>query len=312
MISTTLRSKKQTKILFLLESATDPSGRLRVRNFLPYIDRDRYEYEVRSIPNSIFSRPALFAAAARADVIFLHRKLFRPWEIPFISGGRALIFDFDDMVMLPGREKYQNAGQEGTSRLGRFQKTLSAARMIIAGNQFLQSQTGDAMNKTTVIPTTIDSSRQPLKKYSPQAENLVLGWIGTRGNLRYLETLTRVFQRLSTAYPEMILKIVCDGFLEPEGVRTIKKPWRLDDEATDLIGMDIGLMPLPDDLWTKGKCGYKILQYMSAGLPVVASPVGVNTVIVQPGVNGFWATTEAEWETCLRNLIDNPELRQSE
>lgn len=303
-------SRKRTRILFLLESATDPSGRLRVMSFLPYIDPDKYEWEVRAIPNSILSRPALFQAIAGADIVFLHRKLFRPWEMPFISGRRGLIYDFDDMVMLPGREKYQTAQGQDSGRLRRFRKTITAARAIIAGNTYLREQTGAAADKTVIIPTTVDTSQQPVKLDPGPREGVVLGWIGTRGNLRYLASLAEVLQRLSTRVRGLTLKIICDGFIDLEGVRIIKKKWQLDDEPTDLFTMDIGLMPLPDDLWTRGKCGYKILQYMAAGLPVVASPVGVNANIVRHGVNGFWASTQEEWADGLVKLVENPDLRE--
>ncbi|MBF0530088.1 MAG: glycosyltransferase family 4 protein [Deltaproteobacteria bacterium] len=303
-------SPTRPRILFLLESAHTASGRLRVLNFLPFIDQERYQIEIRYIPNSIFSHAALFQAAARADVVFLHKKLFRPWEIPFFNERGVLVYDFDDMVMLPGREKYQTIRGKDSNRPQRFQKTVSAARIIIAGNQYLRIQTGQEADKTVIIPTTIDSSDQPIKKVRRQKENLVLGWIGTHGNLCYLEALNAVLRHLANEYTNLSLKIVCDEFIEPAGINTIKKTWRLEDEATDLVNMDIGLMPLCDDLWTQGKCGYKILQYMSAGLPVVASPVGANTAIVRHGVNGFLASTEAEWEIYLKKLLDSPELRR--
>lgn len=300
---------KRRRILFLLEGRDTPSSRLRVLNYLPYLNRECYEWEAWPIPNSVFSRPSLFAAAARADLVFVQKKLFRPWELPFLGGLRPMIYDFDDMVMLPGRDRYDPGRAETGPRGRRFKRTLARARVIVAGSGYLRTLTGAAMDRTVVIPTPVATEAQPVKEVCETSKELVLGWIGTKGNLRYLEALTGVLRRLADRHA-ITLKIVCDDFIEPEGVPTIKKPWRLEDEAADLIGFDIGLMPLTDDPWARGKCGFKLLQYMAAGLPTVASPVGVNTEIVQDGVNGFLALTEGEWEDRLDRLLNSAALRR--
>ncbi|MEW6264662.1 MAG: glycosyltransferase family 4 protein [Thermodesulfobacteriota bacterium] len=300
----------RSRALFLLEGESTPSSRLRVLNFLPYLDPDRFDVEVAPIPNSVLSRPRLFRASARADLVFIQKKLFRLWELPFLRGRKALVYDFDDMVMLPGRDKNDPRQPAGGGRQRRFERTLAAADLVIAGSEFLKSQTGAASGKTLVIPTTVDTSAQPVKKHEAGQEDIILGWIGTKGNLRYLNLITGSFRRLIERGYKVILKIVADGFMSWPGIRTIEKPWRLADEASDLTGFDIGLMPLSDDPWSRGKCGYKLIQYMAAGLPVVASPVGANKEIVQDGRNGFLAAAEDDWVDRLAKLMDSVELRR--
>lgn len=298
------------KVLFLLEGQSTPSSRLRVTNYLPFLDRDRFEWTVWPVPNSILSRPSLFRAAARADLVFIQKKLFRPWELTFLARDKGLIYDFDDMVMLPGRDKYQPGQSLAGPRRRRFERTLAAAGLVIAGSAVLKEQAGAALERTIIIPTPVDAKKQPVKRVREVEAGLVAGWIGTRGNLHYLESLTGILRRLSDRCQGLTLRIVCDGSIEPDGVRTEYKTWRLEEEADDLVGFDLGLMPLSDDPWARGKCGFKLLQYMAAGLPVVASPVGANNLIVKDGVNGYLARTEAEWEDRLGRLLNSASLRR--
>lgn len=297
------------RVLFLTEGRNTPSSRLRVLNYLPFLPSERFEVQVRPIPNSIFSRPGLFRAANRADVVFVQKKLFRPWEIIRLRGQKGLVYDFDDMVMLPGRDKYR-ADQADTGRRKRFDAALAAADRVIAGSGYLKKQVGSAKDKTVVIPTTVDTRNQPVKTVRESRKGLILGWIGTKGNLKHLDPLAGAFNRLAQKFPRLSLEIICDDFIEPPGVETVKKHWELDREATDLLDFDVGLMPLADDPWTRGKCGFKIVQYMAAGLPTVASPVGVNPEIVRDGENGFLARDPAEWEDRLEQLLASASLRR--
>jgi len=297
-------------ILFLLEGRNTPSSRVRILNYLPHLDRSKYDWQVRPIPNSIFSRPALFRAAAQADLVVIQKKLFRGWELPFLTGRLGMIYDFDDMVMLPGRDKFDPHQPVSQARQRRFDRTLARAKVVIAGSDYLRAQTGPAQDRTVVIPTTVDTQAQPVKTVRETKQGLVLGWIGTKGNLRYLQDLAPVFQTLAGRYPGLTLKIVCDGFIDLAGVQLVKTTWRLEDEPADLVSFDLGLMPLTDDPWSRGKCGYKLLQYMAAGLPAVASPVGVNREIVRDGLNGFLAADPADWLDRLDRLLASPNLRR--
>jgi glycosyltransferase involved in cell wall biosynthesis len=189
---------------------------------------------------------------------------------------------------------------------------VKGSDIVTVGNQFLKEEVikVDKAKKVIIIPTSVDTRLYPKKKKVSKEGEVILGWIGTKGNLKYLKTLEPVFEALARKFSRLKLKIVCDDFYDSLHLPVVKKTWRLEDENEDLISFDIGLMPLGDDLWSKGKCGLKIIQYLSVGVPVVCTPVGVNSDIVQDGENGFWATTQQEWVDRLKTLIQNPDLRQ--
>jgi glycosyltransferase involved in cell wall biosynthesis len=182
---------------------------------------------------------------------------------------------------------------------------------VTVGNRFLREEVlrVDGRKKIFIIPTCVDTDLYPQKKKTSHHEEIVLGWIGTKGNLKYLKKLEPVFEILGQRFPQLRLKIVSNEYYDSSHLRTIKKTWKLEDENEDLISFDIGLMPLHEDLWSKGKCGLKIIQYLSVGIPVVCTPVGINSDIVKDGENGFWATDIQEWTGRLSTLIENPDLR---
>jgi glycosyltransferase involved in cell wall biosynthesis len=182
---------------------------------------------------------------------------------------------------------------------------------VTVGNQFLKNEVlrVDPGKKIFIIPTCIDTDLYPQKKKISNRQEIILGWIGTKGNLRYLQKLEPVFETLKQRFPQIRLEIVSNDFYDSSCLPTIKKPWKLEDENEDLTSFDIGLMPLNDDLWSKGKCGLKIIQYLSVGIPVVCTPVGINSDIIKDGENGFWATNPHEWIDRLSTLIENPDLR---
>ena len=163
--------------------------------------------------------------------------------------------------------------------------------------------------KVFVVPTCIDMNLYPKKKETSHREEIILGWIGTKGNLKYLKKLERVFETIHKRFPHVKLKIVSNDFYDSSHLATIKKLWKLEDENEDLISFDIGLMPLSDDLWSRGKCGLKIVQYLSVGVPVVCTPVGINSDIIKDGENGFWAMNDQEWVDRLSVLIQDEGLR---
>ena len=169
-------------------------------------------------------------------------------------------------------------------------------------------------NNVVVIPSAVDETRfkQAVGQLkSLGKEGIVIGWIGHASNLRYLEPLRPVIRDLALKHPgRVLLRVVCSEALPWDDVPLENKVWQLQEEAQDVASFDIGIMPLTDDQWSRMKCGYKVLLYMSMGVPAVASPVGVNETIVKHGETGFHARDSAEWSSVLSQLLEDGELRE--
>ena len=211
-----------------------------------------------------------------------------------IAAHRPVVFDFDDAIWLPrqgGNPILRRLHLEGT-----VQEILRRATAVIAGNEFLADYARQFAGNVTVVPSAVE-----LARYRRGAGTTV-GWIGSGSTLPYLRPLAQVFQELGIT-PRVIAAGTPDF---PADFR----PWQLETEVDDLAGLGIGVAPLPDNQWERGKCGVKILQYMACGLPVVAAPVGVQRELVRDGVTGFHATTPDEWRDRLRQLLADAALRQ--
>jgi glycosyltransferase involved in cell wall biosynthesis len=243
------------------------------------------------------------------DIFYIHRKLFAPLEFSYLRRkARKIVFDFDDAIM------YRSSTAKNPyspSRRLKFAHMMKRVDFVIAGNEFLQSEVLPYNDKVEVIPTSIDLSQYRPKEEYHTGDPITIGWLGSSSTLKYLKKLLPAFEDLYQQYPHFQLKIVCDQFLDGVHVPVIKKKWTSEEEEADLKSFDIGVMPLTDDLWTRGKCGLKILQYYGVGVPVVCTPVGVNREIVEDGINGFWAEDENQWEKSLLRLIREEGLRKA-
>lgn len=296
------------KVLFLVQGWQVAASRYRVLQYIPYLQERGVEAEVSTYPRGIWGYLNLLKKLWIYDVLFLQRKRLNP---PFLQlvrhKAKGIVYDFDDAVM------YHNSTASSPysrTRQRRFARIIRAADHVIAGNTFLKDQAARYTERVTVIPTAIDRKRYRLKDYSERKEKVTIGWIGDHGSIHYLERMRSVFEELGKRYPHLELKIICDTFFDCAHIPVIKKRWSQEEEVEDLMGLDIGVMPLLDDPWSWGKCGLKILQYYGVGVPVVCTPVGVNRDVVQDGVNGFWAMTHEEWVERLSCLIEDPALRQ--
>ena len=187
---------------------------------------------------------------------------------------------------------------------------------MVVGNNYLAAHARAAgASRAEVTPTSIDLDHYPIRPVAPPLPRLKeilprIVWVGSPTAARYLELLREPLQTLAVRHSFVLRLIGCDAFDIP-GVQVEAMPWTEATEFDNISACDIGVMPLLDSPWEQGKCGYKLIQYMACGLPVVASHVGVNSEIVQSGKNGFLARTSEEWVNTLGELLDNPELRHS-
>ncbi|HEY0428214.1 MAG TPA: glycosyltransferase family 4 protein [Pyrinomonadaceae bacterium] len=247
------------------------------------------------------------------DLIYVFREaalLGPPWfERRFARSGIPMVFDFDDAIF----QTYRSPSNGYLSYLKFPAKTGEICRLsahVMVGNQYLADYAGEFNKNVTIVPTTIDTEKYTIAEKDSDAETLTVGWSGSFSTVQHLDTIRDVLQELAQAEKFRLRVIGSSAEYELPGVEVEAIKWRSETETEDLRSIDIGIMPLPDDLWSKGKCGAKALQYMALGIPTVCSPVGVNSTIIRDGENGFLADGKAEWIEKLKKLIHSAELRK--
>lgn len=312
------------KVLYLTKySKWGPSSRYRVYQYLDYFKKEGIKYTICPLFKGRYFKILFCLSGIRRltqkiiysslrlgkriidlryvighDLIVVEREIY-PYLPPILEYfvkflNKNLIVEFDDAIFLTLGHGYK------------LPRIIRLAKHVIVGNDYLKKYTLRYNKNVTIIPTAIDTEKYHIKERR-RGKEVIIGWIGLPYNLSYLIWLERVFKILSKRY-QIVLKVISARELKMEGVKVINRRWNLETEIDELQSLDIGIMPLPDSEWTRGKCGLKILQYMGVGIPVVASPVGVNSAIIQDGVNGFLASSEKEWIEKLSLLIEDEEL----
>jgi glycosyltransferase involved in cell wall biosynthesis len=297
------------KALALVESLDHVCGRYRIRAFEPALASAGWDLEVAALARGVLGRIRQIQRAGRYDAVILQRKLLSSWQLLALRrSARRLVFDFDDAVLY--RDSYDARGPFDLRRASRFVRTVGLADAILAGNDFLAEcaeAAGAASNRVRVIPTCLDLIRyQPRTEPSPDGLGLV--WIGSSSTLNGLEVRRTLWGRIGREVPGARLRVICDRFPRFDPLPVEEVPWSESTESAALAASDAGVSWVPDDRWSRGKCGLKILQYQAAGLPVVTNPVGVHVKMVEPGVSGFLPETDDDWIDSLRVLADDPEL----
>jgi len=192
----------------------------------------------------------------------------------------------------------------------KIQKILKRSDRVIVANYHLAEWMEEFHSDITIIPTSVCLSNYPVNRViKPTNETPIIGWIGTPITSRYLRIVERSLQRLRINH-DFILKVIGAPNFNMEGVDVLGVPWSESTEFHELFSCDIGIMPLPDDDWARGKSALKLIQYLASGVAGVASPVGANSDVIQDGVNGFLATNDDEWVRKLSLLIEHPSLRR--
>jgi glycosyltransferase involved in cell wall biosynthesis len=244
-----------------------------------------------------------------ADVAVLHQiKLSSVEARLFAAFSRHRVFDVDDAIYVRKPRRLGEPPDESPWRKKKFAATCRWVDAVAAGNDVLAQVARNSARDIAVLPTSIDAACY--RRTSAGADDPpTIAWIGSPENLIYLDMIRPALARLSQRHPTLRLRVICSQFPDWSDVAVERVAWSSATEAASLSGAHIGVMPLTDDAWSRGKCAFKLLQYMAAALPCVASPVGANTEAVLDGVNGLHATDDAEWERNLERLIVSPELR---
>jgi glycosyltransferase involved in cell wall biosynthesis len=242
------------------------------------------------------------AAISDADLVLIEQQIFPylPWGIESLlwPTSRRVIAEYDDAIFL-------TAGHDEKLR-----SLCARADLVIVGNDFLRAWAEPHARRVAVIPTTVDTAPPADPPRAPDG-TLRVGWIGLPYNLRYLRALAGPLRRLAEQGIDCELRVISSRLPRAEtcweGVRLVHRPWSVESEREEIAACDVGVMPLPDDDWSRGKCALKLLQFMAAGRPVVASPVGVNLELIRDGENGWLAADEAAWESALKAVHEDRE-----
>jgi glycosyltransferase involved in cell wall biosynthesis len=327
------------KILFLVPYPLkeSPSQRFRFEQYFETLIKNNCTYQVQSFlsitgwqilykPGRLFNkawiifsgflkRLFILSRLSSFDYVFIHREAapvgppVLEWLIAKIF-RKKIIYDFDDAIWLTDKVK------EGVlEKIIRWRSKVSSisrwSYKVSCGNEYLCDYARKYNQHIVLNPTTIDTVGLHIPTIEKKStNNIVVGWTGSHSTLKYLTGVESALHYLEKKYPLLQILIIADQKPDLALRSLIFLPWNKETETADLAMADIGIMPLPDDEWAKGKCGFKALQYMSMEIPTIVSPVGVNTKIVEPGVNGFFATTQEEWITTIDLLINDSTLRQ--
>jgi glycosyltransferase involved in cell wall biosynthesis len=331
------------RILFLVPYPLheSPSQRFRFEQYFTVLRSYGHSYTVQNFLNSnnwgVFFKSghvlikvgALIAGLTKRvivllkspmyDFVFIHREAapLGPPVFEWIMAKvlkKKIIYDFDDAIWLTDREQ-----ESAILRLAKWRSKVRSickwAYKISCGNEYLCNYAALFNKRVVYNPTTIDTEnlhhRVSNSVPDQTSHRIRIGWTGSHSTLKYLDEIQPVLREIFKKYPAVEFIVIADRPPSLDIGSAVKfTPWNSETEIKDLLQFDIGIMPLPDDQWAKGKCGFKALQYMALELPAVASPVGVNSRIINQGVNGFLCSTPEEWEEALRKLIEDSDLRK--
>ena len=319
------------KVLALTRYGTlGASSRMRLYQYIPFLNQEGIELEVQSffsdgnlrnkysngkykfteLLDNYSSRIITLYKAKKFDLLFIEKEAL-PWlpssfelkllkEIPYV-------LDYDDAWF----HNYDMHRFKLIRRLlgNRLDKLMANATLVIGGNQYLAQRAKSAnANWVEVLPTVINLQRYPQIELKNKQLIPTVVWIGSPSTVKYLETIEKSLKQLAKKV-EFKLRVIGAEFNLPELIVEFMS-WTEATEVENIASADIGIMPLVDSPWEQGKCGYKLIQYMACGLPVVASPIGVNNDIVEDGINGYLADNELLWFERLEILLLDSDLRK--
>ena len=294
------------KLLVVTNNPNRASYRQRIGIYQETLAANGIECETAVLPSGSLARYKLFKKAADFDGVFLHKKCLNPIDAYTLKKYcRKLIFNYDDAIMYSDKKP----NRVSLSHLLPFRRTAKLADMIIVGSPYLAAQSRRLNSNVNVLPIGLNTDEYIVKKDQSKDGKIRLVWIGSESTLDYLRQIKPALEEIGKCFDNVILRIIGDTFFDLENMPVEKYLWSKDTRAHNLTTSDIGLGPLPSNPFTEGKCSFKILEYSCAGLPVVASPVGTNSVFVRNGVTGFLAVDHKQWIDSLGKMIRDLQLR---
>ncbi len=327
---------KRVLILVAHRKGRSPSQRYRFEQYLPFLESMGYTFDwsnlldvqadkdfyatggalrkVGILLGHVWHRLRDWRRMHTYDIVFIQREaLFLGtgfFEHRAYRSGARVIFDFDDAIWKadtsPGNQKW-----EWVKRPSKFFDNAAHAHVVLAGNAYLAEQARKVNQNVVLVPTTVDTT---IHRPMPQLRGgpvVCIGWSGSVSTVKHFMSLLPVLRRIEQRYGHKVrFRLLGDANFRSEHPVVEALAWTEATEVEVLNSFDIGLMPLPDDEWARGKCGLKALTYLACGVPAIVSPVGVNADIVQSGVSGLHAVSEDDWFKALCTLIDDASLRK--
>jgi glycosyltransferase involved in cell wall biosynthesis len=250
------------------------------------------------------ARSARRPRSASDTLIFVHRLRSLMWQPD--DDAPLDVYDLDDAIYLGATSSHHSRFRLLKREASRCRRYMRSARLVLAGNEVLASAAREHSRRVELIPSCVDASLQTIRRHQ-EVEQLTLAWIGSRTTTGYLDPVLEVVAQLNAR--KFPVRLVAMGATPlPIAPWLEQREWSLEAERDLLTKVDVGVMPLPDDPWARGKCGYKLLRYFSAGLPTIASPVGINTRLLARG-EGIAATTSLEWSRAIECLGRDAQMR---
>lgn len=332
------------KILFVtLGTERVAASRYRVYQYLPYLESQgigcrvvsivsdfatglairspefgsvkRFLYYIYAFSERFFRFWMVFFAAGRCDLVFLQRATF-PFGLarllPFAN--KKIVFDIDDAIFLPDTSSDDIVTKlKGMIKERELSDVLKISRCVIVENDYIKGHVSKYCRNVYKIPGPIDTERYFVKSKGPKgpSDDIVIGWIGSPATTSYLRLLDNVFEEILSRFSNARIVLIGAGNYAFSGARVTKIPWSYGTEVGELQKFDIGIMPMPDDEWTRGKLGCKMLQYMAVGVPAVVSYTPTNAELIRSNENGFLVKSDAEWVGVIERLFGDEGLRRA-
>lgn len=289
------------------------SNLLSEKGYSFYYKKGNYLKKALLVLKSILKRYKQLQSASKYDLIFIFREGFLLGSSYFerqLAKKSNVIFDYDDAIWITSAVSKNNKWLRFLKNPNKTSQIIEVSKMIFAGNSYLADYAKQFNKNVVIVPTTIDTNIY-LPAYNANKGRICIGWSGSFSTIVHFTTCLEALKIIQKKYRDKVyFKVIGSEDYYNTELNIKGLPWRKETEVEDLQEIDIGIMPLPDDKWSKGKCGLKGLQYMSLEIPTIMSPIGVNTEIIRDGENGFLATGTDEWVKKLSLLIDSNVLRE--
>jgi glycosyltransferase involved in cell wall biosynthesis len=293
------------RILFITKGSHASSSRYRALDYFELFKAINWEAVHLADDRTISGRLSIFRESLKADYVVIVRRTISWWLLKIIRlFSKQLIFDFDDAIYS------KSDGSYSPTRSKRFSAIIKNVDQVWAGNSHLAKKAEEHCDKVTVLPTSIEESKYEVSP-PKAASHIDLVWIGSSSTKKHIAPMLPTFELLVEKIPNLRVKIIADFSLYSDVIPIINIKWSAENEANELASAHIGVAPLPDNDFTRGKCGLKVLQYMASELPVVSSPVGVNKDMVSHGRSGFLVESQEDWAEAIGKLASDQALRIS-